>query len=135
MSKYILPRKRPKITKGSTLKINTGCGSMYVTLRDDDLVLCEIFINVSKAGGCIKSQREAIGRLVSLVLRLGGDPQSVINELREIGCPLPAGDDNDTKVLSCADGVAQIMSEYTETREQYGKGNDTGKRKDKKAGV
>ena len=111
MIEYIKPRKRPRVTKGTTPKIKTGCGTMYVTLRNDKVGFCEVFIDGGRAGGCVRSQREAIGRLISLVLRLGGEPMAVVNELKDIGCPLPEGLEGN-KVLSCADGIAQLVCEY-----------------------
>ncbi|MCI0496974.1 MAG: vitamin B12-dependent ribonucleotide reductase [Thermoplasmata archaeon] len=105
------PRPRPKVTVGRTLKVNSGCGNLYVTINEDEHGLCEVFATMGKSGGCAAAQTEAIARLVSLALRSGIDEESLVKQLRTIRCPKPflgAGG----MVYSCPDALAQALEEY-----------------------
>jgi len=48
----LVPRKRPKVTKGITERVSTGCGYIYVTVNFDDQGISEVFSTLGKAGGC-----------------------------------------------------------------------------------
>jgi ribonucleoside-diphosphate reductase alpha chain len=106
------PRKRAKITRGTTEKITTGCGSLYVTVNSDDQGICEVFTTLGKAGGCAMAQLEGISRLISLALRSGIDAESVVRQLRGIRCPSIAWE-NGKSVLSCADAIASVLEKHT----------------------
>ncbi|MGQ9455489.1 MAG: vitamin B12-dependent ribonucleotide reductase [Armatimonadota bacterium] len=109
------PRPRPTRTYGSTERITTGCGTMYVTINEDDQGLCEVFVAMGKTGGCNASQLEAIGRLISLALRAGVDQHSIHKHLRGIRCHSPAWG-NGGAVMSCADAIGIAIEHYLEER-------------------
>ncbi len=109
--KYIEPRSRPKITTGRTIETRTGCGSLYVTINEDEHGIAEVFVQLGKSGGCAASQTEAIGRLLSIALRSWVNPEALIRQLKGIRCP-SIGFDNGEIVTSCADGVAKILDKY-----------------------
>jgi len=105
----LTPKERPQMLSGHTVKMQTGCGTLYVTINvDADGNLTELFASHGKAGVCSQAQCEAIGRLSSMSLRAGVDPQAVINQLRGITCHETAGM-GPSKVLSCADGIAKAI--------------------------
>ena len=107
------PRPRGEVTFGMTRKMKTGCGTLYVTINEDEEGrLFEIFNQMGKAGGCGASQSEAIGRLVSLAFRSGVKPSSVIRQLRGISCHLPVWHQRG-KILSCSDAIAKAIESYT----------------------
>lgn len=107
----IQPRPRKEITWGKTLKMNTGCGSLYVTINEDEHGLFEVFATMGKAGGCAASQTEAVSRLISLSLRSGIEPQQIIKQLKGVRCPNQAWVKGG-KIYSCADAIAKAMERY-----------------------
>jgi len=120
----IIKRERPKVLKGWTYQMQTGCGPLYVTVNEDSTGLFELFTTMGKAGGCAASQSEAIGRMVSLAWRSGIQARQIIKQLQGISCHSPAGF-GDNKVLSCADAVAKAIQSHMTAQ-----GYDTVKEKD-----
>jgi ribonucleoside-diphosphate reductase alpha chain len=117
----LAPRKRPKVTRGVTERVNTGCGYIYVTVNFDSRGISEVFSTLGKAGGCAAAQLEAISRLTSLALRSGIDIDAVVKHLRGIRCPAIAWEQGHA-ILSCADAIASVLEKYireeTETNEK-----------------
>ncbi|MCD6583932.1 MAG: vitamin B12-dependent ribonucleotide reductase [Candidatus Omnitrophica bacterium] len=102
-------KPRPEVIVGTTTKITTGCGNLYVTVnQDNEGNLFEVFIQMGKAGGCAASQLEAIGRLISLALRGGVDIKVIIEQLKGIRCPSPNWA-NGKRIFSCADAIARVL--------------------------
>jgi ribonucleoside-diphosphate reductase alpha chain len=104
-------RERPKVLKGWTYQMQTGCGPLYITVNEDNTGLFELFTTMGKAGGCAASQSEAIGRMVSLAWRSGLQARQVIKQLQGISCHSPSGF-GENKVLSCADAVAKAIQAH-----------------------
>jgi ribonucleoside-diphosphate reductase alpha chain len=107
----VVKRERPKVLKGWTYQMQTGCGPLYVTVNQDDTGLFELFTTMGKAGGCAASQSEAIGRMVSLAWRSGIHARQVIKQLQGISCHCPSGF-GENKILSCADAVAKAIQSH-----------------------
>ncbi|MFH1283950.1 MAG: vitamin B12-dependent ribonucleotide reductase [bacterium] len=118
-AKKLSRRVRPKITLGSTLKMVTGCGNMYVTINEDENGPCELFTQLGKSGGCIASQAEAVGRLVSLALRSNIKFEQIIGQLKGIRCPSPTLGEGGA-VLSCADAIAKAIEAYLKEKDNPG---------------
>ena len=116
------PRERPQKIYGTTERVRTGHGNMYVTINvDEDSKPFEVFGTLGKAGGCDSAQLEAISRLVSLALRSGIDPHIVIDQLRGITC-CPAWD-NGTLVRSSPDALALALERHVGSNVQEPEGD------------
>lgn len=107
----ISPRPRPPVIVGTTTKIATGCGNLYITINEDgECQPFEVFMHMGKAGGCAMSQLEAIGRLVSLGLRSGIEVGSIVEQLRGIRCPSPSWEKGG-RIFSCSDAIARAVEQ------------------------
>ena len=103
--------KRPSVVVGKTHKVETGCGSLYLTVNEHSNKIFEVFSHLGRSGGCAQAQLEAMSRLVALCLRSGITADDVIKQLRGIRCHSPGYDAGGT-VFSCADAVAKVLGNY-----------------------
>ena len=108
---YMTEQDRPAVLTGVTRRVRTGHGNMYITVTDNkDGRPFEMFSTLGKAGGCDAAQHEAIGRLASLAMRSGVDPDSVVESLRGITC-CPTWDDG-VLVRSGPDAMAIALDKH-----------------------
>ncbi len=125
ISAHPAPKPRGDVAFGVTKKVLTGCGNLYVTINEDpEGNPFEIFTQIGKAGGCVASQTEAIGRLASLALRAGIDADEIISQTRGISCHLPVGF-GENKVTSCSDAMSKALQWYTGFKASTGKAMGT----------
>jgi ribonucleoside-diphosphate reductase alpha chain len=104
-----IPRDRPTVLNGVTRKLNTGYGTLYVTVNyDDNGQPFEVFATIGKAGGFTNSFTEAVARLISLGLRSGIPIQEVVDQLEGIRAPR-AGFGPGGAVYSVPDGIAKAL--------------------------
>ena len=111
------PRIRPTQTQGLTRRIKTGEGTLYITINEDEKGLCEVFTTIGKAGGNAAAQSEAISRLISLALRSGINPKSIVRQLKGISGPNPTWEDG-RLILSTPDAIGKALDDYLHEREQ-----------------
>jgi ribonucleoside-diphosphate reductase alpha chain len=111
-------RPRPHRLKGETYRLGTPLGTAYITVNaNGDGEPFEVFLNVGKAGSDTAAVAEAIGRLISLVLRIPSPLSAtrrlkqVVRQLKGIGGGHPLGFGPD-RVRSLPDGVAQVLAEH-----------------------
>ncbi|MFA4930655.1 MAG: ribonucleotide-diphosphate reductase subunit alpha, partial [Patescibacteria group bacterium] len=108
----IIPKERPQVMTGKTIKIETGEGRLFVTInQDEEGNPFELFATMGKSGGFSAAQTEAIGRLISLCLRSGLEPNQIIKQLKGIrgGRPIGFGPN---RVLSSPDAIAKALEIY-----------------------
>lgn len=111
-SATVLPVRpsRSPVLRGETREKVTGCGSLYVTVNEDDFGPREVFANMGKAGGCASASTEAIGRLISLAFRYGVPPDKIVKQLRGIRCHVPLGF-GPNQILSCPDAIGKALAD------------------------
>lgn len=131
-------KPRPRYLHGYTYNIDTPLGKAFVTINQNgDEQPFEIFINTAKAGSDTAAVSEAIGRLISYILRLVS-PVAPRERLREVfrqlsgiggGRSLGFGPN---RVRSLPDGVARVIADYLESEAAkalfpvHGAGSDNG---------
>ena len=113
-------KPRPRRLHGYTMSVGTPLGKAFVTINENGgNQPFEVFVNTSKAGSDTAAVSEAIGRLVSFILRLASPiaPRDrlyeVVRQLSGIGGGRSLGF-GPNRVRSLPDGVAQALSEYLE---------------------
>jgi ribonucleoside-diphosphate reductase alpha chain len=107
----IKPRPRPDVIRGTTQKISTGYGSLYVTINEDNHGLFEVFAQIGRGGGYTASFTEAVARLVSLCLRSGVPTDEIVDQLEGIRSPRLAWDHKE-KVYSVPDAIAKALKRH-----------------------
>jgi ribonucleoside-diphosphate reductase alpha chain len=110
-------RPRPYKRRGYTVSKNTPSGTAHITMNEDEEGHpFEVFLEIGKAGSDIKAMAEAMGRLMSLILRMAS-PVSPLERVREIvkqitgiGGARSYGFGK-RRVLSLPDAVGQALAE------------------------
>ncbi len=115
-------RPRPHSLPGATYRMETPIGTAFITVNDtpggDPF---EVFVQVGKAGTDTMAVAEALGRLVSLILRLPSplSPRrrldEVVSQLSRIGGGQPTGF-GASKILSRPDALARTLGEHVGER-------------------
>ncbi|MFN2397903.1 MAG: LAGLIDADG family homing endonuclease [Gemmatimonadaceae bacterium] len=110
-------RSRPDSLKGTTRRMETPLGTMYVNITEDDRGQpFEVFITLGKAGGAAMADVEAMGRLISLALRSGIPIMEVHRQLRGIASDRPIGL-GPNKVLSVPDAIGIAIEGWWRARQ------------------
>ena len=111
-------KPRPHSLTGATYRMETPIGTAFITVNDNGGgEPFEVFVQVGKAGSDTMAVAEALGRLVSLVLRLPSplSPrqrlEAAISQLSRIGGGQPTGF-GAAKVLSLPDALARTLAEH-----------------------
>ena len=111
-------KPRPPCLDGSTYQIGTPLGKAFVTVNQNgNGQPFEVFITTSKAGSATAAVSEAIGRMISYLLRLASpvSPRDrlaeAVRQLAGIGGGRPLGF-GPNRVLSLPDGLAQALAAY-----------------------
>jgi ribonucleoside-diphosphate reductase alpha chain len=120
-------KPRPKHLRGDTFEIDTPVGKAFVTINyNGGGQPFEVFLNTAKAGSETAAVSEAIGRLISLNLRIASpvEPrerlETIKNQLTGIGGGRSMGF-GQYRVRSLPDGVAKILEQYLEETDNTSK--------------
>ncbi len=110
-------RSRPDLLKGSTRRVETPLGTMYVTITEDERGQpFEMFITLGKAGHALMADVEAIGRLISLALRSGISLKELYRQLRGISSDKTIGLGLQ-KVSSVPDAIGIAIEKWMQERQ------------------
>ncbi len=106
------PSKLDDIMPGVRIKQQTPFGTMHVKVIFDTETKeeKEIFAQMGKAGELLNSHLEAICRLASIYLRVGGSIQDIIKQLEGIGSSLNIP--SNEKITSIPDALAKAIKKY-----------------------
>ena len=107
----VKPRPRPEVVYGTTEKVPTGLGDMYITINEDGDGMNEVFIHLGKSGGEAMAMNEAMGRLISLALRSRVEPAIIAKHLKGIRGSNPVWQ-NGELILSCPDAIGKSIDRY-----------------------
>ncbi|MEK7186202.1 MAG: adenosylcobalamin-dependent ribonucleoside-diphosphate reductase [Patescibacteria group bacterium] len=116
VSKPVAPR--PMQLEGITYGVETPVGKTYITINHNDLKEpFEVFITIGKSGSDVAAMADALGRMISISLRLSGEltprekMRQVVSQLAGIGGARSVGFGKD-KVRSLPDAVAKILANH-----------------------
>ncbi len=104
---------RPRKIAGTTDRIETPVGKLYVTINKANGRLYEVFLNIGKAGADITADAEGYGRLLSMLVKIGVPLEMIIEQLRGIGGSGSIGFGKE-RVRSLPDGIARVLEMYLE---------------------
>ena len=112
-------KRRPSEMAGFTLNIAAPEGKVNITINSDGDGPLEVFVNIGRAGSDVAALAEALGRLISLQLRLPSTMsqeerlRQAANQLRGIGGSRSIGFGKQ-RVSSLPDAVAQAIYRHLE---------------------
>jgi ribonucleoside-diphosphate reductase alpha chain len=110
-------RSRPEVLRGTTRRVETPLGTLYVTITEDDKGQAfEVFMTLGKAGGALMADVESLGRLISLALRSGIPIKEIYRQLRGISSDRVIGL-GPNKILSVPDAVGIAIERWMQEKQ------------------
>lgn len=82
----LVKTERPEVLSGRTWCVPTGCGKVYITINWHEGRVFEVFLKAGKAGGCMASTTETIGKLISREGAYGLPAIELVKYLKGISC-------------------------------------------------
>ncbi len=111
-------KPRPRALTGRTFTVETPVGKAFITINENGgSQPFEVFINTAKAGSETAAVSEAIGRLISYILRIASPifptdrMREVVRQLMGIGGGRSLGF-GPNRVRSLPDGIGQVLDTY-----------------------
>jgi len=115
---YLKKRERPTFLQGVTYRSLTPLGDAYITINaDEDGEPFEVFLNVGKGGSDVSAVSEALGRLMSIILRMPSMHSAstrldwIVEQLYGIG-GRSARRVGRERVMSLPDAIAKSLKQY-----------------------
>lgn len=109
---------RPQRMEGATYKTDTPVGETFITINHtEDKQPFEVFITIGKSGSDVAAMADALGRMISLNLRLNGQLapreriKKVVAQLTGIGGSRSIGF-GINKVRSLPDAIARVLAQH-----------------------
>ena len=109
--------KRPPIMYGLTYKTKTPLGDAFITLNKDEAGNpFEAFITIGKSGSDVAAMTDALGRMISIILRLQSPVaareriRQIVAQLSGIGGMRTVGY-GENRIRSVPDAVAKVLAE------------------------
>lgn len=102
---------RPKVIQGQTVRVNSPCGKIYVTLNSnpESGELQEVFVRFGKSGTCASLVANALTMVTSYGLRSGMEATDAIKALVGHGCHKTPVYDDGVLVSSCVDAIGKAI--------------------------
>ncbi len=116
-----VPISTPEIMPCVRVRQRTPFGNLHAKISVDPAANreLEVFAQLGKAGDLASSDLEAICRLLSLFLRMGGTLDQAADQLRGIGSSLSVTT-KEGRILSLGDGLARALDRYLDAKRQFG---------------
>ena len=116
----VLPR--PTMVEGVTYQSETPVGKTFITINhNENREPFEVFITVGKSGSDVTAMADALGRMISLNLRINGAlaprerVRQIVAQLIGIGGARAIGF-GANRIMSLPDAVAKVLSKHFEFR-------------------
>lgn len=110
--------KRPVVMHGLTYQTNTPLGDAFITINSDkEGNPFEVFITIGKSGSDVAGMAEALGRIISMTLRLQSqvEPREKIRQIVAMLSGIGGGRTvgfGENRVRSLPDAVAKVLAEH-----------------------
>jgi ribonucleoside-diphosphate reductase alpha chain len=113
---------RPLMLTGTTYKTESPIGKMYITINNNEKdEPFEVFITNGKSGSDVMAMADALGRMISFVLRIHSPVparermREIVSELSGIGGARSVGF-GENRVRSLPDAVAKLLARHSNFR-------------------
>lgn len=109
--------RRPVVVEGVTYQAETPIGKTYITVNHNEGKPFEVFIANGKSGSDVTAMADALGRMISVMLRLQSPVparerlRKIVSELAGLGGSRSVGF-GENKVRSLPDAVAKVLARY-----------------------
>jgi hypothetical protein len=108
-----IKRTRPQALPGTTYKMDTHCGKIYVTITVDEACRpLELFVRFGKAGHCGAAIFDGMTKIVSYALRSGMDPGDAVKAFSGIICT----HGRETCLNAVAEAIQEIIGQQPSRR-------------------
>ena len=114
-------RPRPRTLPNTTTRLNTGMGSLFITVcLDEDGQPFEVFGWFGKGGSFQQGVTEVACRLISLHLRRGTPVEEIIDqiggiqEMQPFFNPVPGG--RSVAIMGLGDGIAHVLRAHLKAK-------------------